>query len=322
MDQGPEAALALLAGGPISRNAAPPRPAFAADRVETAAAAVVEVPVEPAVAAEPPPVEEPQAAASPEAAEAVAVVTPEPEPPEQTTIVADAPAPPAPERPHLHLVEPEPEPEPEPFVAPAPEPAVRDDEPALAAAAAGPQGLDGEPARAASAEAGSMDEAPSEGSDGSFRVVSAAEIDILPPASNAETADEAVPRFKSEFWAEPTEGHGGAAGPEPDLIDVQQAAAARARLEEGSWLEALERDLFGTLGGEPDVTPAGAGGAEPPEPRATPTRERAGESAPSAVPPVEVAQADDPRATQAAGTRAEPEADESVDAYGRREPRL
>jgi CPA2 family monovalent cation:H+ antiporter-2 len=322
MDQGPEAALALLAGGPISRNAAPPRPAFAADRVETAAAAVVEVPVEPAVAADLPPVEEPQAAAVPEPAEAVAVVTSEPEPPEQTTVVADAPAPPAPERPHLHLVEPEPEPEPEPFVAPAPEPAIRDDEPALAAAAAEPQGLDGEPARAASAEAGSMGEAPSEGSDGSFRVVSAAEIDILPPASNAEAADEAVPRFKSEFWAEPTEGHGGAAGPEPDLIDVQQAAAARARLEEGSWLEALERDLFGTLGGEPDVTPAGAGGAEPPEPRATPTRERAGESAPSAVPPVEVAPADEPRATQTAGTRAEPEADESVDAYGRREPRL
>jgi CPA2 family monovalent cation:H+ antiporter-2 len=88
-----------------------------------------------------------------------------------------------------------------------------------------------------------------------FRVVPASEIVILPPEPRpAEGAEEPAPVFRSEFWAEPAE-----AGDEPELFatttasippltDVHEAAAARAAVEDGSWLEALERDLFGDNG--------------------------------------------------------------------------
>jgi monovalent cation:H+ antiporter-2, CPA2 family len=182
------------------------------------------------------------------------------------------------------------------------------------------------------------------------RVVPASEIVILPPEPGAgDAAAPAPPLFRSEFWDEPDE-----AGAEPELFpgqrrppgpmrDVREIEAARAAVEGGAWFEALERDLFGAQGEEEGAVPPRPS-EEPqpaPQPIETPTPQEeplpspqpietphpAEEPLPPSQPietpaPIEIPNPTAPPSYQPPLRDDREPGDESVDALGRREPRL
>jgi hypothetical protein len=195
------------------------------------------------------------------------------------------------------------------------------------------------PTAFADAESDSVPPRPS-----SFRVVSAAEIDILPPEAPRweppPAAESAAPVFRSEYWSEPVEGE------EIDffrtpLKDIQQEQAARAAVEEGSWLEALERDLFGERASEDPLagTPSRPEAPPPvPQPIETPHPPEEPPPAPQPVRPPErpieeplppqqpITTPNPPEIPTNQAPEVRPErredAESEADSQGRREPRL
>jgi len=109
------------------------------------------------------------------------------------------------------------------------------------------------------------------------RVVSAAEIDILPPQAEATSAKAEPLPFRSQFWDEEDGmNETGFAGPRqsaPPLQDVREIHAARAAVEQGDWFEALERDLFGSYQEESEVRAARPAPTPQPIESPTPTEE-------------------------------------------------
>jgi len=200
------------------------------------------------------------------------------------------------------------------------------------------------------AEAPTSAEEPAAASAASgFRVVPPSDIFILPPDPSARAGswgeaeapvkEEPRPTFRSEFWDDPAtdrQGESTFAGAvrSPQMRDVHASEAARAAVEDGSWMAALERDLFGdetpTSHQDPDPTPRPpqedpAPAPQPietprpeedpapqPQPIVRPTPQEIPGTPPPAVPPVTPP-------TRAGGDQDE---DGEVDALGRREPRL
>jgi hypothetical protein len=194
------------------------------------------------------------------------------------------------------------------------------------APAAPTEAIDGDAAEAATAQAG-------------VRVVPASQIDILPPEPAASEAsdDSAVPVFRSAFWGEPEEGASGFAGTGGQagaLRDVQQEAAARAAMEDGSWLAALERDLFGAGSPQPEVPQPAPQPIETPQPQEDPsppaqpieTPRPQEDPVPSPQPIVPPQPPEIPPVTppNQPPTRADGEllVEDEVDSLGRREPKL
>ena len=173
-----------------------------------------------------------------------------------------------------------------------------------------------------------------------FRVVPPADIFILPPDPSTRTGswgetdapvkEDSRPTFRSEFWDDPAPGGEGESTPagaaqSPPMRDVHASEAARAAVEDGSWMAALERDLFG--GDAPPAPTPQEDPAPPPQPIETPRPQEDPAPAPQPIEqptPQEIPGTPPPAVPPVTPpTRAEwDDEDAAVDALGRREPRL